>query len=702
MLINGTNNGETLNGTYDSIDYIYGFGGNDTINGRFGTDFIEGHDGNDLLFGNQNSDYLTGGLGNDLLDGGTGNDTLTGGAGIDTMRGGDGDDRIDVHSVADLTGDRIDGGTGVDALVLNLSLQGATTFSVADFLIAQALAGGGSFVNIEQFGITGSAFVDRLTGYVLGDTLQGAGGNDILNGNNGNDVLEGGDGNDTITGGQGNDRADGGNGIDTIDGGLGIDFLSGGEGNDVIRGLQSLDDLSGDGGNDRLFGGLDADRIAGGTGADQVFGEAGDDILGSGAYQIAALPYDTGVEADIVDGGAGNDVVAIGVNDTARGGTGVDTLKLTFQASLVGVTFTFNPALTVLANGARFDSCEQLEFYGGLGVDNVRGGALFDQLYGGGGNDVLTAGAGNDWLSGEDGNDVLRGGLGDDTFYTDVGNDRAFGEGGNDLFKVEPDNFGVDAFDGGIGTDTVDFDLLVLPAEVDLQNQTLNDGIARGDSFTSIEIFDGTIFDDTLRGNAAANRFIGGYGDDRLEGRAGNDYLIGGGGSDILTGGAGSDVFEFGFDSRRTFRRIMARRHHHGFYPRRRQARDLAGRLRLRRRQSLQTAARRRPASQHARPGHAVRDRHRPAVVRSGREQSHARPDVGGNADGFESVDRRGLRFAVGRWAAVTAPSLRLRGAGMKARSTIWDWVRGLPTDSPFFCVASPGSPLPASGAWAQ
>ena len=57
-----------------------------------------------------------------------------------------------------------------------------------------------------------------------------------------------------------------------------------------------------------------------------------------------------------------------------------------------------------------------------------------------------------------------------------------FGEGGNDLFKVEPDNFGADAFDGGTGTDTVDFDSLVLPAEIDLQTQTLNDGIAKGDS----------------------------------------------------------------------------------------------------------------------------------------------------------------------------------------------------------------------------
>ena len=64
-----------------------------------------------------------------------------------------------------------------------------------------------------------------------------------------------------------------------------------------------------------------------------MFGEAGNDIRRIGRISVAVLPYDTGMEADIVDGGDGNDFVAIGVNDTAHGGTGVDTLKLTFQAS---------------------------------------------------------------------------------------------------------------------------------------------------------------------------------------------------------------------------------------------------------------------------------------------------------------------------------------------------------------------------------
>src|SRR5262249_52975560 len=77
----------------------------------------------------------------------------------------------------------------------------------------------------------------------------------------------------------------------------------------------------------------------------------------------------------------------------------------------------------------------------------------------------------------------------------------------------------------------------------------LNDGIAKGDAFKGIEIFKGTISDDTFRGSAAAEVFDGSLGDDRLDGRGGNDYLRGSGGSDILTGGTGNDTFEFGFDS---------------------------------------------------------------------------------------------------------------------------------------------------------
>jgi Ca2+-binding RTX toxin-like protein len=289
--------------------------------------------------------------------------------------------------------------------------------------------------------------------------------------------------------------------------------------------------------------------MGGGAGADQVFGADGNDTLGSGDFVLGTVLDDTGLEADLVDGGAGDDYVAIGVNDTAHGGDGTDTLKLTFAASTTGLTFTFSPAAMVLANGAQFDGFERLEFHGGTGIDKVTGGALDDLLYGGAGADTLTGGEGSDWLTGDNGNDILHGGNGNDGFSTDLGNDKLLGEAGDDVFQVQFDNFGVDSVNGGAGTDTVAFYSLDVSAEIDLQAQALNDGVAKNDTFTAIERFQGTILDDTFRGDAAANRFEGSLGDDRLDGRNGDDYLAGGAGADILTGGAGKDTFEFGFDT---------------------------------------------------------------------------------------------------------------------------------------------------------
>lgn len=51
---------------------------------------------------------------------------------------------------------------------------------------------------------------------------------------------------------------------------------------------------------------------------------------------------------------------------------------------------------------------------------------------------------------------------------------------------------------------------------------------------------------DTLDGNAVANRLEGGAGNDILRGGGGNDTLIGGAGLDTLEGGAGTDTFYFG------------------------------------------------------------------------------------------------------------------------------------------------------------
>ncbi|WP_313433549.1 calcium-binding protein [Novosphingobium sp.] len=56
----------------------------------------------------------------------------------------------------------------------------------------------------------------------------------------------------------------------------------------------------------------------------------------------------------------------------------------------------------------------------------------------------------------------------------------------------------------------------------------------------------GSGFNDILSGDAHANRFHGGDGDDRLHGLGGDDVLVGGGGADRLDGGSGADRMEGG------------------------------------------------------------------------------------------------------------------------------------------------------------
>jgi Ca2+-binding RTX toxin-like protein len=76
---------------------------------------------------------------------------------------------------------------------------------------------------------------------------------------------------------------------------------------------------------------------------------------------------------------------------------------------------------------------------------------------------------------------------------------------------------------------------------IDLANTSFNTGWAAGDTYTGIDIFVGTRFGDGMSGNAAANTFYGGDGDDSLFGYDGADRLFGDNGADTLFGGTGND-----------------------------------------------------------------------------------------------------------------------------------------------------------------
>lgn len=160
----------------------------------------------------------------------------------------------------------------------------------------------------------------------------GGAGDDTLAVGEGAAALFGGDGNDMLTG---SDviNADG-TASAYLDGGAGDDIIHGGDGHEVIEGGEHGAD-SGVAGNDTLFGGGGDDLIRGGYGADILSGGSGDDVIdhmGRAEERVTAEHRDFNWhidnDADILDGGDGNDTLIFDRADTATGGAGNDTFWL--------------------------------------------------------------------------------------------------------------------------------------------------------------------------------------------------------------------------------------------------------------------------------------------------------------------------------------------------------------------------------------
>lgn len=269
-------------------DTLMGVGVADVMAGGAGNDRIFGSDGADRLDGEDGEDSLSGGLGVDTLSGGLGDDVLESGGGLDVMNGGAGDDLLILTEHAGI----VDGGEGMDALFI------AAPYAGGRLDYDSFVAGGGSYTNIEYFGLLGS---------IGNDTLIGGYRDDELYAGPGDDSISGGDSWDWITGDEGADTVYGGSGEDLIEGNDGDDFLRGDIGDDEIWGGDGFDDAHGNIGNDTVHGGLGGDWVVGGQNDDQLFGDEGHDVV-----------YGN-LGADTAEGGAGNDWV--------RGGQGADMLR---------------------------------------------------------------------------------------------------------------------------------------------------------------------------------------------------------------------------------------------------------------------------------------------------------------------------------------------------------------------------------------
>ncbi len=405
--------------------------------------------------------------------------------------------------------------------------------------------------------LTGTPQIDWLEGNNINESIFGLESNDAIYAYGGEDVIEGAGGDDKIFAGDGNDVIDGGAGADRINGGAGIDTVDYSKASflvkvDLASGLGQGGIAQGDilTGVENIIGTRFEDRLAGNSLDNTLTGGDDDDILeGRGG-------------ADSLLGGAGDDVLEGGADaDSIDGGVGSDTADYFLSSEAVQISLLNGTATGGDAIGDQLISIENLT--GSDFDDSLTGDDFDNRLYGRRGDDILIGGLGNDILIGGQGADNLQ---------------------------------------GGEGQDVADYSLSANSVTVDLENLSASGGDAAGDTFTSIEIIQGSNQSDTLLGDANNNRFRGAVGADFLDGRGGFDtadystatgpivinlgtgtgtggdaqgdtlvsieHIIGSGfadhmigsssddsfdagfGDDLLEGGSGSDLYHFGFDSK--------------------------------------------------------------------------------------------------------------------------------------------------------
>jgi Ca2+-binding RTX toxin-like protein len=537
--------------TISNFERVTGSDFGDTLRGSDIANLLTGGDGEDSLFGEAGSDTIIGGVGGDTLDGGSntaigdtldysaslggvlidlGNntanggdatddsitgfenvigsveaDTLEGGTGKNSLYGVQGADTLVMNFIfGDTAGELLDGGSGTDTLVLKGMTTGVTAVghNLRDDTIVSierlnivdvgADATRNILLNASQFGGTGFA-TDTVISF--NPASEGSAVIDIAMGS----VSTFSAASLTFTGDTSSARV-------LITGDADAEAITGSAINDTIRGGAGGDNMNG----------------GGGTGDTVDYSDATGGVTVNLHLQTATGSHATGDTLsgfeNATGGGSTDTIVGSVLANVLNGGAGVsDTVSYTHSNALVNV----NLATGAVSGGhAAGDTI--------LNFERVTGSAFADTLRG---NDIanrLTGGDGADSLFGEAGSDTLLGGVGDDKLYAGAGSD---------------------VVDGGADFDLASYFSEVAGAIINLAQQSANAGSALGDTFTSIERFNGSnTGGDTLRGNGDGNHFEGYGGTDSLFGEGGADILKGGAGDDKLYAGAGSDIVDGGAD----------------------------------------------------------------------------------------------------------------------------------------------------------
>lgn len=332
-------------------------------------------------------------------------------------------------------------------------------------------------------------------------------------------------------------------GADSIQAGTGWDWVVGGAGNDTILGGDQDDSIFGGAGNDVIYGGNQMDYLEGGAGADTINGISPNQDLppSTNATDYAIAVYKGSSAAVNINLGAG----------TATGGDATGDV-LTYIIKLVGSDYNDTLVGNNIANWLE----------GGAGADILNGGndtssnpdyasyfyategvtaSLADQSVNTGDAD------GDTYISIE----ALQGSNFDDILIGNEGNNYLSGYAGDDILVA---GIGKDSIRGGLGFDVLSYRNLTSAAVIDLANWAGSSAVVADDirfnanqpNSMDIEGYEGTNFNDTLRGAATGDVLLGGAGNDSLSGFAGDDALVGDLGNDTLDGGTGNDTLNGG------------------------------------------------------------------------------------------------------------------------------------------------------------
>ncbi|WP_166218951.1 beta strand repeat-containing protein [Pseudomonas atagonensis] len=534
----GVHSGIAAGDTFDGIEVIRGSKYSDTFVAGAAADKFEGGsltaDNIDVV------DYSQSAAGINLTlssSAGTG----TGGdaegdsfSGIEKIVGSAYDDVFNSTTTGSFT---LQGGAGNDVYIINGN---------ASAVIVEAVGGGDDEVRTSQSGMGLADNVERLT-YTGTGNFNGRGNalDNIITSGAGNDYLSGGGGADTFIGGAGTDTV----GYDESNAAITFNFKTGvhtgiAAGDtfvdiEVIRGTQYADTFIAGAGAEKFDGGAGTtidvlDYSQSGQGVNLTLGASG---AGSGVGVGGDAEGDSFVSIEKIIGSAFNDVFTATTNSTGftvQGGSGDDVYILN--------NATYG-AIVELAEGGNDEvRTSQSYYFLNAGIERLtyigatpfvgKGNALDNVITGGSGGDILSGGDGADTFIGGDGIDTVSyddAGVGGVVINLKTGQHTSIARG--DTFQSiekfvgsrSDDTFiGNDQannFDGGNGLDTVSFAFESSAITLDLTKPLT--GTAAGDTYTNIENWEGTAFNDTLIGGAGTETFIGGKGADYIDGGAG-------------------------------------------------------------------------------------------------------------------------------------------------------------------------------------